>query len=138
MLLKASSHTQSGKHSCGKEGRSRDFKSNSLEYVPLVAIVPTRRGPAGGTPGPTRCVLLPRTPPESPSASCCCSPSPPGVTNAHQVRCHLRFKPSELTITGRKLTPSIWVLLTSIPAMSRMVGPRSMFATGICYIGRVE
>lgn len=37
-----------------------------------------------------------------------------------------------VTMTGRNDIPSIWVVLTLMPAMSRMVGPRSMFVTSSC------
>lgn len=43
---------------------------------------------------------------------------------------------SLLTNSGNSDIPSIWVLFKSYPAISRIVGPRSIFATSICRMRR--
>lgn len=41
-----------------------------------------------------------------------------------------------LTNSGNSDIPSIWVLFKSYPAISRIVGPKSIFATSICKVKR--
>lgn len=49
---------------------------------------------------------------------------------------HQLLSLSLLTNSGNSDIPSIWVLFKSYPAISRIVGPKSMFATSICRVRR--
>lgn len=49
---------------------------------------------------------------------------------------HWLLSLSLLTNSGSSDIPSIWVLFKSYPAISRIVGPKSIFATSICRMRR--